>query len=65
MYAPFIVHCDNVEKVIGLMKVDESVRKDVKSLEDFLQAEMEREKKGNMPTSFNSLLAFPFQHVIR
>ena len=65
MYAPFIVHCDNIEKVIGLMKVDESVRKDVKSLEEFLQAEMEREKKGNMPTSFNSLLAFPFQHVIR
>ena len=65
MYAPFIVHCENVEKLIGLMKIDASVSKDIRNLESFLNDEIERTGKKNIPSSFNSLLAFPFQHVIR
>ena len=65
IYAPFIVHCFNVEKMIELMKIDASVKDEVSTLEDFLGAEMNRTGNVNHPTSFNSLLAFPFQHVIR
>ena len=65
IYAPFIVHCGNVEKMLELMKIDKSVKQDVQALEDHLQAEMNKNNNFNHPTSFNSLLAFPFQHVIR
>ena len=65
MYAPFIVYCDNVERMISLMKIDASVRNSIKALEEFLKHEMERTGNFNIPSSFNSLLAFPFQHVIR
>ena len=65
MYAPFIVYCDNVERMIGLMRIDANVRSSIKVLEEFLKQEMERTGNFNIPSSFNSLLAFPFQHVIR
>ena len=65
MYAPFIVYCDNVERMIGLMRIDANVRDSIKTLEVFLKTEMERTGNFNIPSSFNSLLAFPFQHVIR
>ena len=65
MYAPFIVYCDNVERMISLMKIDASVKNSIKNLEEFLKDEMERTGNFNIPSSFNSLLAFPFQHVVR
>ena len=65
IYAPFIVHCDNVERMISLMKIDASVKNSIKNLEEFLRDEMDRTRNFNIPLSFDSLLAFPFQHVIR
>ena len=63
IYAPFIVHCANAGKTIELMHFDDSVKKDIKHLEDFLQEEIKFNQ--TIPPNFNSLLAFPMQHVIR
>ena len=65
IYAPFIVHCNNVERLIGLMKIDASVSKDIETLEVWLRSESKMSSNPNIPASFNSLLAFPFQHVVR
>ena len=63
IYAPFIVHCANAGKTIELMHFDESVKKDIKYLEAYLVKETKANR--NIPLNFNSLLAFPMQHVIR
>ena len=63
MYAPFIVHCANAGKTIELMHFDENVKRDIKHLEAYLAEEIKENR--NIPPNFNSLLAFPMQHVIR
>ena len=65
VYGPFIVMCNNVEKMIGVLKCDTNVKSEVSDLEKQLLKEMLKSKIGQRPTTFNALLALPFQHVLR
>ena len=65
VYAPFVEMCNNVENMITVMKYDPSVLQDVESLEKQMRTEMAATKNWNLPTTFNALLALPFQHVLR
>ena len=35
MYAPFIVYCDNVERMISLMKIDANVKKSIQNCKTY------------------------------
>ena len=65
VYAPFVVQCNNVEKMIDLYQVDDSVKSEIEHLEKELHYEMTQSGNYQHPTTFNSLLALPFQHVLR
>ena len=65
VYAPFVEMCNNVDKMIDLMKCDPTVKEDVENLEDMMMKEMEITNNRKLPTTFNNLLSLPFQHVLR
>ena len=65
VYAPFVESCNNVDKMIELMKCDQSVLEAVDSFEHQMMAEMDRTNNRKLPTSFNTLLSLPFQHILR
>ena len=65
VYAPFVIQCSNVEKQIDLFLVDASVKSEIEQLERELHCEMTQSRNFQRPTTFNSLLALPFQHVLR
>ena len=65
VYAPFVEMCNNVDKMIDLMKCDPTVKEDVKNLEDMMMKEMDITNNRKLPTTFNNLLSLPFQHVLR
>ena len=65
VYAPFVEMCNNVENIITLMKCDANVKQHVDSLEKHMMNEMSSTNNRNLPTTFNALLALPFQHILR
>ena len=65
VYAPFVEMCNNVDKMIELMKCDLSVLETVDSFEHQMMEEMEKTNNRKLPTSFNTLLSLPFQHILR
>ena len=65
VYAPFVEMCNNVDKMIELMKCDPTVLEDVENLERMMMKEMEETNNRKLPTTFNTLLSLPFQHVLR
>ena len=65
VYAPFVVMCANVEKMISVMKCDPNVQTEVENLEQELMDEMSSTENYNLPTTFNALMAIPFTHVLR
>ena len=65
VYAPFVVQCNNVDKMIDLMMVDASVKCEIERLEKELCDEMIQSGNRQRPITLNSLLALPFQHVLR
>ena len=65
VYAPFVEMCNNVDKMIDLMKCDPTVLEDAENLEDMMKKEMEITNNRKLPITYNSLLSLPFQHVLR
>ena len=66
IYAPFIVHCQSADKKIReLENIDVGVKEDIERLQDLLKSEMDKTQNRNLPPSFNSLINFPMQHVLR
>ena len=65
VYAPFVEMCNNVDKMIELMKCDQSVYLQVESFENQMMEEMDKTNNRKLPTSFNTLLSLPFQHILR
>ena len=65
VYAPFVEACNNVDKMIELMKCDPNVLDHVEAFEKEMMEEMNRTNNHKLPTTFNNLLALPFQHVLR
>ena len=65
VYAPFVEMCNNVDKMIELMKCDPNVLEDVENFENRMMEEMEETNNRKLPTTFNTLLSLPFQHVLR
>ena len=65
VYAPFIVMCNNVEKMISVLQCDPNVKHEAEDLEKELMKEMSISGDGRRPTTFNALLSLPFQHLLR
>ena len=65
VYAPFVEMCNNVDKMIELMKCDPNVLEKVESFEHQMMEEMDKTNNRKLPTSFNTLLSLPFQHILR
>ena len=66
IYAPFIVHCQSADKKIReLENIDLGVKEDIERLQVLLKCEMDRTQNPSLPPSFNSLVNFPMQHVLR
>ena len=65
VYAPFVLMCNNVDKMIQLMKCDPNVLDDVEMFEKEMMDHMNATNNRKLPTTFNNLLALPFQHVLR
>ena len=65
VYAPFIVMCTNVQKMLGVLKCDTNIKNEVEDLEKRLMQKMNDYQDFQRPTTFNSLLSLPFQHVLR
>lgn len=65
VYAPFVEMCNNIGKMIDLMKCDQTVSGDVENLEEMMVKEMKKTNNYKLPTTFGTLLSLPFQHVLR
>ena len=65
VYAPFVLMCKNVDTMIQLMKCDPNVLEDVEIFEKEMMDQMNATNNRKLPTTFNNLLALPFQHVLR
>ena len=65
VYAPFVSMCKNVDRMIQLMKCDPNVLEDVDLFEKEMMDHMNATNNRKLPTTFNNLLALPFQHILR
>ena len=65
MYAPFLDMMINTQTAIDLMILNDSGRKEMEKVNQFLYFQMNKKKNQNLPTSLNSLFARPMQHVLR
>ena len=65
IYAPVLDLIINAQKAIDLMILDDTGNHEIQNIDDSLLKEMERKKQKNLPTTLNSLLSRPVQHVLR
>ena len=64
-YAPFLDLIVKANKAIDLMKLEDSGRKDLETIDNKLLDYATKMAKSNLPTNLNSLLARPVQHIMR
>lgn len=65
MYAPFITQCLNMTRLLKDMKNNGSLKNEIEKLEKSMIDDMNQTGNKNHPIAIESLLMFPFQHILR
>ena len=64
-YAPFVDYIFNGNTAISLMKLNDAGKQELSIIDSILMKKSVTTGNKNLPTTLNSLLARPFQHIMR
>ena len=64
-YAPFVDYIFNGNRAISLMKLNDAGKQELSIIDSILMKKSVTSGNKNLPTTLNSLLARPFQHIMR